>query len=486
MGILRTYFSKDTTIIKNSCVNTGSNPIVELFHGGSTNINNISYSRYLLDIDLDSIIEKSNCVDVGKMSHKIYMTNTSCFDRELTCETVCSSVGDARRATSFDLVLFEIPQKWDEGNGYDYTDSKPISGGERDITYCESPANWYDSQTGVEWSQPGVYTGSSYNIISEQHFDHGNENLCIDITDYINNLLLTGDTSNFNGIGLAFKRSQESMVDGDTFYVGFFGKETNTVYEPYVETVYDDVVKDDRDNFYLDKNNRLYLYTSAGGELVNATFSGVNILDDDEKVYQTIPPSGITQQSCGVYYVDVNIPSSGYCGNLMFNDIWEDVTIDGNNLGNSEQEFILQEESDYYSVGSTKGAATMGLSVDNSTNLTIYDYDFRVSGVRHQEKIKRGDTRRINVQARIPLTYDSVGILDGIKYRIYIREGNTQIDYIDWTEVSRAYDGNFFIMDTSWFIPNDYYLEVKLTSGNEIRTYDEVIKFTVVSEKKLC
>ena len=35
MSLIRTYFSKDTVIVKNSCVNTGANPVVELFHGGS-------------------------------------------------------------------------------------------------------------------------------------------------------------------------------------------------------------------------------------------------------------------------------------------------------------------------------------------------------------------------------------------------------------------------------------------------------------------
>ena len=45
MGIFRTYFNKDTTLLKNSLINTGRNPIIELFHGGSTNINDIAYSR---------------------------------------------------------------------------------------------------------------------------------------------------------------------------------------------------------------------------------------------------------------------------------------------------------------------------------------------------------------------------------------------------------------------------------------------------------
>jgi hypothetical protein len=127
-----------------------------------------------------------------------------------------------------------------------------------------------------------------------------------------------------------------------------------------------------------------------------------------------------------------------------------------------------------------------GLGVGSSSNLSIYDYSFTVRGIKYQEKIKRGDTRRVNIDARIPLTLDQVGVIDKIYYRIFIREGNTQIDYIDWSEVSRTFDGNYFLVDTSWFIPNDYYLEVKIESGNEVVTYDDVIKFEVVSEKDWC
>jgi archaellin len=494
MGITRTYFTKDTTIVRNSCVNTGRNPITEIFYGGSTNINDTRYSRYLFDIDFTQITGNTSCTNISGMTHTLKMTNTSCFDKELYCRTNCSSVGDVRRATSFDLVVFTIPEPWDEGNGYDYVDTTAITCEEANKTYCESPANWLERTTNTNWVNAGTYSGNpeTFNggiVIGTQHFDHGDENLCVDITSFINNLLLTGDTSTFYGLGVAYKYSQEIITDDDTFYVGFFGRETNTVYEPFIETTFDNTIKDDRNHFYLDKDNRLYLYVNAGGQPVDATFDNVIIRDHNENTYQTIPYSAVTKQSCGVYYVTVNVPNSpisGYCGNIMFTDTWTNITINSNILGDSEQEFVLRDENSYYTVGTTMAAGANGLGVGSSSNLSIYDYAFRVSGIKHQEKIKRGDTRRVNVEARIPLTLDQVGVLDKIYYRIYIREGNTQIDYIDWTEISRAFDGNFFLVDTSWFIPNDYYLEVKIQSGDETRTYDDVIKFEIVSEKDWC
>ena len=45
MSIYRTYFDKDTVIVRNSCANTGRNPIAEVFHGGSLDESLVTYSR---------------------------------------------------------------------------------------------------------------------------------------------------------------------------------------------------------------------------------------------------------------------------------------------------------------------------------------------------------------------------------------------------------------------------------------------------------
>ena len=65
------------------------------------------------------------------------MTNTVAFNPE----TLNTTTSQARqRATSFDLILFRIPdgQYWDEGVGYDFADLKYNyvfdNGGEEDIT----------------------------------------------------------------------------------------------------------------------------------------------------------------------------------------------------------------------------------------------------------------------------------------------------------------------------------------------------------------
>lgn len=513
MGILRTYFSKDNTIVRNSNVNTGRNPIVELFHGGSLNPDHVKYSRYIFDLDFGQIIQKLNTKEINSLSnakHTLKITNTSCFDEEQFCRTVNSCIGDVQRATCFDLILFRVPETWCEGNGYDYTPVKTTCS-DSDKTWCEGPSNWFQREDLITcWSFPGIYTnpsswcsgstsssgstvclsGTTDLIIATQHFDHGDENICLDITDYINGLISSGYTSLEYGLGLAFNNPLEIAPLADAEYVGFFGRETNTVYEPFLETTWDDVIKDDRNKFYINKCNNIYLYVNAGGQPANATFNGVTIYDQNDNVFMSIPPSGITQVTTGVYSVNVCVdddPISGYCGNIQFRDVWEGVTVGSKNLGNVELSFIVRDADGYYSIGSTNSAGANGLGVGDSTNMSIYDYEFNVVGIKKREKIKRGDTRRVKVNVRIPYSYDQTALIDKVYYRIFCREGERiQIDYIDWHEVSRTVDGNFFTVDTSWFIPNDYFMEIKIESGNDVRTYPDLIPFTIVSEKDWC
>lgn len=509
MGILRTYFSKDNTIIRNSCVNTGRNPIVELFHGGSLNPSELKYSRYIFDLNFSEILKKidSKAATLDSMTHTLKITNTASFDQEQFCrryDSLC--IGDVKRATCFDLILFEVPEPWCEGNGYDCVPVK-VACSNSDKTYCEGPSNWFQKESLIDyWSKPGIYedptnwcpsasgstgttvcSGGTNLIIATQHFDHGDENVCLDITNYINGLITSGYTGLTYGLGLAFDYPLEIAPLDDAEYIGFFGRETNTVYEPFLETTWNDVIKDDRDSFYYNKENNICIYVNAGGEATNATFSGVTIQDQNDTIYATIAPSGITQVTTGVYCVKLKVDGDPNCGERQLRDIWEGIVVNEKKLKNVELQFIVLDDSGYYSIGGSGSAKANGLGVGSSNNLSIYEYDFNFTGIKFKEKIKRGDTRRVNVNVRIPYTFNQTAQLDKLYYRIFIKEsGSLQINYVDWQEISRTPDGNFFIVDTSWFIPNDYFIEIKIESGDEVKTSPTIIPFTIVSEEDWC
>jgi hypothetical protein len=73
-------------------------------------------------------------------------------------------------------------------------------------------------------------------------------------------------------------------------------------------------------------------------------------------------------------------------------------------------------------------------------------------------------------------------LLDEVFYRVYIREGKTNVNVFDWTQMDKTNE-NSFMLDTSYLIPREYYLEIKGKMHNEYIYYNDVIKFEIVSEK---
>ena len=72
--------------------------------------------------------------------------------------------------------------------------------------------------------------------------------------------------------------------------------------------------------------------------------------------------------------------------------------------------------------------------------------------------------------------------IGGLKYRIYVAQGTTQVETTPWTSINKAYNQNYFLIDTGDMIPNEYYIDIKAESNLEENRYPEVIKFQVVNQ----
>ena len=169
MSINNSYFSRNNTLISDSLVNSGRNPVTELFYGDGSLLNPIGFTRFIFDLDLTLLKEKyqNGVISEGCNSdttHTLRMTNTSYFDKEL----LNTSTSQGRlRATSFDLILFRIPpnslsgtsQNWDEGVGYDYYDQ--VTGIPSDKNYSDRPSNWLETTTITDWQEPGIYSNTN-------------------------------------------------------------------------------------------------------------------------------------------------------------------------------------------------------------------------------------------------------------------------------------------------------------------------------------
>lgn len=466
--VIRTYFDRNNTLIYNQPVNTGKNPVCELFFGGNLESNSRYYSRHIFQFDIQKIIDYRNngmYPDLNKLTHTLRMVNTGAFDAEL----LGTHTADGKdRTSSFNLNLFEVNQPWDEGVGYDFPGQKFFSSIDQNVESYD-PSNWAESETGVGWSGgSGVFdVWSAATIVGTQHFEDGNENLEIDVTTIVNNYL-TGATN--NGLGIAYDESLEVSILSNLKYVGFFTRHTQTFYEPYVETRYSDTIIDNRGNFYLDKLNKLYLYVNVGGVPTDVdTMSGmtVTINDNDDTLFSSYTSSDITHVSQGIYSIDLLVPTTSV-GCVLYEDVWSGITINGISRPGVELEFELKDSSEYYNIGS---------DVSKPKN-----FIFNISGIRKNERIKRGDIRKVVVMAKVPYTVNQQEVLDSLEYRLYIKEGSAQYTVIDYTPVDMAFNHNFFLLETDSLVPQTYFLDVKATSNYEVTTSENVISFDITNQ----
>ena len=461
--VIRTFFDRNNTIIKNSNINTGRNPVTELFYGGPEGEN--KYSRYLFHFDetrLINLYTGGTFADLSKLKHTLKLTNTATFDTGL----LNGNYQSKDRACSFDLIVFGINQYWDEGVGYDFQACGLLNG---DCAVSVAPSNWINAQTGINWANgSGVYSGYP-TVIATQHFDAGNENIEIDVTDYVNGLIL--GNPNY-GLGLAYSRALELTNTRTIQYVGFFTRHTQTFYEPYIETTYSSYIKDDRNNFFLDKPNKLYLYVNLAGNPTNLdNIPSVEIYDQDGNIYASYSSSEVNHETKGVYSIDIMIPSADFTWGYLFNDVWTDININGVSRPDITLDFELKDSFEYYNIGNAD-------SLPKKVAVSI-------SGVYAQEKIKRGDIRKVIVSTRIPYTVEQTQYITNIKYRLYVKEGKNEVTVTDFEQIELTTNYNYFLLDTPSLIPNTYYLDVQVESNLEVITLKNVINFDIVSESNL-
>lgn len=494
MSILRSYYSRNNTISSESYVNTGRNPVMQLFYGQDLQSYSTpnGFTRFIFDLDLDLLQSKIADYSISTgcttaMTHNLVMTNTIAFNEDLLNDTASDS---SVRATSFDLILFRIPnfsgetgnpQYWDEGVGYDFVNVPAISEWTNNKAFSLRPSNWYQTTTVEDWSNPGIYdntnslvglSGLNYSaltIVDRQHFEYGNENIQFDMTNEINDIIY-GNLTGVTGWGIAYVPEVENITGlTATYSVGFFTRHTQTFYQPYLQTTYNDLIEDDRNTFVVKKTNKLYLYSFVNGDYFNLDQNPtVDILDPNGDVVPGLSGLSTCLRTKGVYEVEIP-PITGYSTPCQFTDVWTDLYADGNQLSDVENQFILQGQQAYFTLGS------------QSKDPMLFGFDF--SGIKQNEKILSTDIRK--VQVTIKKAYTSQYVLQNIdaSYRVYVKEGQTEVQVQDWTPINRTPNEYYFIFDTRDKIPNQYYVDIKVNTSGERDTYQRVLSFEIVNRK---
>jgi hypothetical protein len=191
-------------------------------------------------------------------------------------------------------------------------------------------------------------------------------------------------------------------------------------------------------------------------------------LDNSGDVIPSLSAVTTCRKTQGIY--EVTIPALlGYKSPCTFTDVWGDLFLNGIQLPDIENELVVQP----YSKSITIGTSTKEPS--------LFGFDFY--GINQDEKLLNTDLRKVGVI--IKKQYTSNQPLEKIKayYRVYVKEGQTEVQVQDWTQINKTPNEYYFIFDTRDKIPNEYYIDLKLDVTGEINTYKKQIKFQIVNKK---
>lgn len=468
------FLDKTNTIIENCDLNFSLNPILSLCYGKGI-------MRGLIHFDMDQIkqlIDDKTFSNIDKLKFSLKMTN--CFslnslpyNQKLirSLDTYCE------RACSCDIVLFKLPCEFDSGRGYDYIqdfwvhDKKNIS---------KEGSTWFYSKTMIPWSEKyiknynikkdegGIYkkyflekeyekfkNGEKSIIIGEQHFEYGNENLSIDITDYVFECLKTNEN---RGLCLSFSPFYESKERDMGQCLDFFTDHTNTFFHPYIEAVYNETINDNRLTFNKNKDNRLYLYVYDDGNPFNLDKLPICTIEDKE--YK------VKQASKGVYFAEIPIINNLMDEGYVYYDKWSEIVLNGVTQSDIEMEFYVPEISN-------------NLSIGNKSNIKINIIP-SIYGINDNESLNQYEIREVNVDFIEKFTSDKKHLLTTAEYRLYVKDGENEIDIINFHPIELANENNYFLIHTMDLIPNKYFIDIRAFIGREKLYFKNVLNFNIV------
>jgi hypothetical protein len=196
----------------------------------------------------------------------------------------------------------------------------------------------------------------------------------------------------------------------------------------------------------------------------------VNVYDYNGDFFSGYSSSEVTHVTKGVYSIDIIVPTDDNI-ETMYNDVWTDIIINGVTRPDISLDFVVKDSMEYYNIG--------------TNNMLPKKVAVNISGIRNQENIKRGDTRRVIVSARIPYTVEQTQYIDDLQYRLYVKEGTAELTVIDFQPVEMGNNYYYFLLDTDSLIPNTYYLDVLATSNLEVTTLKNVCQFNIVNQVDL-
>ncbi len=464
MGRFRIYPEKSNTIASGffSNFNSGFNPATLLWYGGSGSRNSIS--KYLIKFDLSELEEKINSKEINvdfissiRLKMKNVIPDGKLLDYDFEIDRRENKV-----ASSFDLIAFPINKSWDQGRGYDLLGQQYVKTSKGDSN-LSGFSNFLSATSTELWDEPGIFIDptTAVTYYSTQHFDKGDEDLDMDVTDMVMDWLNVNGSVN-NGLAISYTRDFELFNEDVRFLSRFFTEKTNTGFKPFLEVIYDNqIIRDERLQISNNRTSRLFLSLYSGNTSANYFSAGtVTIKDSNNQVLL----SGLTPQQLqkGFYYVDVLL--TGTTKGQRLKDVWEGITF---NPGFDKQDYenIFQCIGNYY----------------DSNIKEVNDYSVDLYGIDNNSILKKGEIIRMYAQTRISYSTVDVNSYYGLEYRL-IQNEFTEI--IPWSKFNSIVLNNsikhFVDIDTSWLLDNqNYKIEIRVNELGTKRLIPEYVNFKV-------
>ena len=469
------YPKKDTTIYSQyPNKNTGTDQILELTKvAGSTSYN----TRILMQFDISSL---SSAITSGKVSP------TSSYYLNLFTSKAYNLPID------YTIEAYAIAQSWTMGTGKYYDEVETTDG-----------ASWKYRAESLQW----IRSGSDYitaSVVSET-FDYELPDARINVTPIVNSWL----SSSYQNNGFLLKRpnSQES---GSVEYgrLSFYSMDTNTVYLPSLEAVWDESTYITGSTQYVMSGSYVGVI-SGSAQMIQVGTHGVGVFIGDMHGTYSGQFSGSATGSgnavlglsgslLGDYSGSVSSSLTGsYTGSYLGNFIGrEDLTasISGGMSGSFAGEFNGYMSSSF--LGTQMGIITgsfipvlSGVSFEplDSDQVSIvmknlkpqYKYQTR-SRIRFAGK----DLNQRKTFAVVPLSNFSIikYLPIGTQYSISdAYSGRVIIPFDEYTKISCDLEGNYFDLDLNGFMPLRFYkITFKIPMSGNDTFIDKNYTFKVV------
>lgn len=283
--------------------------------------------------------------------HALTSSNLDINSNSFKCNMVLSDVyGGQATPTNFKVIVFPLARSFDEGVGRDVV-------GFRDIDVCNfltasvSTGNvekWYITGANAQ----GLLGSTDIDIISsgnlndgngivnlwkEQVFTTGDEDLNIDITDIVSGTL-AGLIPDY-GFRLSFSGTMET--DEFTRFVKRFTSRnaTNVGKRPKVVAIYNDLIRDNHENFFFNEQGTLLLSNNIRGTPKNIlSGTALSEVKGDNCMKLILTTGSFTQQFnvsqfkygsnyvTGVYYANVTLNS--FQNNTVYNSLNQSGSVD--------------------------------------------------------------------------------------------------------------------------------------------------------------